>query len=79
MGARNRGNGLAWVETEVEVDIDEHLQYATDDALLLEVVERGLSLEDDKSSFEELGDLLCAKLDIIKAQELRGILADFIP
>lgn len=76
---QNRKKGRqATIEVEADVWIDEYLEYASDEAIVLEMVERGLTVGEGEVNAEILADAFCAKLSIIKAQALRDLLVEFM-
>ena len=60
-------------EIDVDVDLDDYIDEIDDDTIKEEFERRGLEIDIQEYSSEELIDQLCAKLDIIKSGEFYDI------
>lgn len=64
--------GWTSIEVDVDIEVDEYLGYATDEALLEEMSQRGLlSQVNSSNGAESILDILCSKYTLTQSLQVR--------
>ncbi|MEN8123334.1 MAG: hypothetical protein ABFS35_23555 [Bacteroidota bacterium] len=66
-------------EVDIDIDITDYIDDIDDDLIRDEYENRGLKSEDDSIlSVNEIIDMLCEKVDVIKAMKLKEVINNII-
>ena len=68
------------IQISINIDIDEYVEYISDDILEEEYLERGFDCNDDyeETGVKEAAEIICKGLSIISADEVRKFLNNYI-
>ena len=66
------------IEVSIDVNIDEYVEYISDDIIEEEYLERGFECDCEETGVKEAVEIICKGLSIISADEVRKFLNIYI-